>query len=162
MPPDPSDADRAPLVLLPGEAVRIGPADGPHVLQLASAELTDGSLMLIETAGTDVGSGPPMHIHHRDDEAFFVTAGSYRMHIAGRDHVCPAGSFVYLPRGTVHGFYALEPGSRKLNIYTPASHAGFYEELEQVMAEGRDDRRLTELFERHHTEIVGPIPEAYR
>ena len=158
----PHPQGRVPLVLLPGEANRIGAPDGAHVLQLASAELTEGSLMLVETVGTTVGSGPPMHVHHRDDEAFFITAGSYRMHVAGQDHVCPAGSFIYLPRGTVHGFYALEPGSRKLNIYTPASHAGFYEELDDVLANGRDDAQLVDLFERYHTEIVGPIPGTYR
>ncbi len=132
------------------------------MLEYATSELTDGTMTLIETGGTEVGSGPPMHIHHRDNEAFFVLSGSYRMHVAGTDYECPAGSFVYLPPGTVHGFYALEPGTRKLNIYAPSSHEGFFDDLDAIMAEGADDDRIRELFERHQTEIVGPIPTTYR
>ena len=153
---------RAPLILLPGEAKRLSAADAPDVLQLVTSERSNGSLMIVETGNTTVGSGPPVHIHHRDDEAFYVTAGSYRYHVADEDYVCPAGSFVYVPKGIAHGFYALEPGTRKLNIYAPASHEGFYEDLERIMAEGRDDDELRSLFQRHHTEIVGPIPDAYR
>src|ERR1700752_3919818 len=129
---------RAPLVLLPGEARRIGALDGPEVLEYATSELTDGTLTLIATGGTEVGSGPPMHIHHGNNEAFFVLSGSYRMHVAGEDYECPAGSFIYLPAGTVHGFYALEPGTQKLNIYAPSSHEGFFEDLDAIMAEGAD------------------------
>jgi mannose-6-phosphate isomerase-like protein (cupin superfamily) len=148
--------------LLPGEARRIGSGAGPSVLEYATSDLTDGTMTLIETGGTEVGSGPPMHIHHRASEAFFVLSGSYRMHVAGTDYECAAGSFVYLPPGTVHGFYALEPGTRKLNIYAPSSHEGFFDDLDAIMAEGADDERIRELFERHHTEIVGPIPAPYR
>jgi quercetin dioxygenase-like cupin family protein len=152
---------RQPVVLMPGDIPRIGAADGPHVLRLVTSEVTEGALAVYETAGTAVGSGPPMHIHHRDDEAFYVIAGSYRMHVAGRDYTCPAGAFIYLPRGTVHGFYALEAGTRKLNLYAPASHDGFYEELEDILSADRDDEAVRELFDRYATEIVGPIPEAY-
>jgi quercetin dioxygenase-like cupin family protein len=152
---------RAAVVLLPGDIPRIGAADGPHVLRLATSTLTAGSLSLYETGGTAVGSGPPMHIHHRDNEAFYVISGSYRMHVAGRDHVCPAGSFIYLPPGTVHGFYALEAGTRKLNLYAPAAYEGFYEELEEILNADPDDAAVRDLFERYATEIVGPIPDAY-
>jgi len=153
---------RTALVLLPGEARRIGSVDGPEVLEYATSELTDGTLTLIATGGTEVGSGPPMHIHHRNNEAFFVLAGSYRMHVAGDEYQCPAGSFIYLPPGTVHGFYALEPGTRKLNIYAPSSHEGFFEDLDAIMADGADEGRIDDLFRRHDTEIVGPIPPMYR
>jgi len=152
---------RQPVVLMPGDVPRIGPADGRHVLRLATGALTEGALSLNETGGTDVGSGPPMHIHHRDDEAFYVLSGSYRMHVAGRDYSCPSGAFIYLPRGTVHGFYALEAGTRKLNIYAPASHDGFFEELDEILTSKPDDEAVRELFERYATTIVGPIPDAY-
>ena len=152
---------REPVVLMPPDVPHIGAARGPHVLRLATSEVTGGAFSLYETAGTDVGSGPPMHIHHQDDEAFYVIAGSYRMHVAGRDYTCPAGSFIYLPRGTVHGFYALEVGTRKLNLYAPAAYEGFYEQLDDILTSGRNDESVQELFERYATEIVGPIPEAY-
>ena len=156
------DKARRPLVLRPGEARKIGPDEGPSVLVYATSELTAGSLTLMETGGTTVGSGPPMHIHHRNNEAFFVLSGSYRMHVAGRDYDCPAGTFIFLPAGTVHGFYALVPGTRKLNIYAPSSHEGFFEGLDAIMAGGADETQIKDLFERYHTEIVGPIPEDYR
>ena len=154
---------REPVVLLSGQAPRFGAVDGPHVSRLANAAMTGGRFSLYETAGTQVGSGPPMHVHHEDDETFYVLSGSYRMHVAGSDHVCPAGSLIHLPKSTVHGFYALEEGSRKLNLYAPAAYEGFYEELDDILTNRRDDEdAIRDLFERHATTIVGPIPEAYQ
>jgi quercetin dioxygenase-like cupin family protein len=154
--------DRRPIVLRPGDAKRISSPGAPDVSLYVTSETTAGALTLIETGGTAVGSGPPMHIHHQDNEAFFVLAGSYRMHVDGRDYECPVGSFIYLPMGTVHGFYALEPGTRKLNIYAPSAMEGFFEELDVLLAEGADEGVLRELNERYATEIVGPVPEGYR
>jgi mannose-6-phosphate isomerase-like protein (cupin superfamily) len=157
----PGSARRA-TVLLPGEARRIGAEGGPYVDVLAEATLTRGALTLMETGGTEVGVGPPMHIHHRDDEAFYVLAGRYRMHLAGRDFDCPAGSFIYVPNGTVHGFFAVEAGTRKLNVYAPSAFEGFFEDLDRLATAARDDAAIADLFERFATEVVGPIPDSYR
>ena len=147
-------------VLLPGDARRIQ-VGGFEVLVHADAKTTDGAFSLIETTEPEAGLGPPIHVHTDCAESFVVLDGRYRMHLDGRDFECPAGSFVYVPMGMRHTFQTLEPGSRKLNLYTPAGMVGYFDELAAGIASGVDESALDEIAQRYAMEVVGPVPEGY-
>ena len=68
---------------------------------------------------------------------------------------------MYVPVGMRHTFQSAGPGSRKLNLYTPAGMVGYFEELAAAIAEGVDETGLDALAERYQMEIVGPVPEGY-
>jgi hypothetical protein len=54
-----------------------------------------------------------------------------------------------------------EPGT-KLNIFGPAAMVGFFEELAEAEANGTaTPEMLSRISERHHMEIVGPVPDTY-
>jgi mannose-6-phosphate isomerase-like protein (cupin superfamily) len=148
------------VVLRPDEALTID-LGGFGVTVLADESTTEGGFSLIETGETTAGLGPPLHIHRDCAESFYVISGSYRMHLDGQDFDCPAGSFVYVPVGMRHTFQSAGPGSRKLNLYTPAGMVGYFEELAAAIAEGVDETGLDALAERYQMEIVGPVPEGY-
>ena len=106
--------------------------------------------------------GPPMHIHHDAAEAFYVISGEYVIFIEGDQYVCPAGSFVYIPAGTPHGFRVGASVSRKLNIYAPAAMVGYFDELSAAIA--RDDMNpdsLADMARPYGMEVIGPVPEGY-
>ncbi|MGK4581620.1 cupin domain-containing protein [Kitasatospora sp. HPMI-4] len=69
----------------------------------ADVHSTNGSLGLME-AIVPPGGGPPAHIHHEVDEAFYVMDGRLELLNGDRELVAEPGSFVFVPRGTVHGF----------------------------------------------------------
>ena len=148
------------VVLLPGEArsIDVGPF---AVVVRADGDLTDGAFSLLETVERDAGVGPPLHVHRDCAESFLVLAGRYRMHLNGTDFECPPGSFVYVPRGMTHTFQTLEPGSRKLNLYTPAGMVGYFDELASGTRSGLDDAGLDAIAERFQMDVVGPVPEGY-
>ena len=148
------------VVLRPDEARTID-LGGFGVTVLADESTTGGEFSLIETGETTAGLGPPLHIHRDCAESFYVISGSYRMHLDGQDFDCPAGSFVYVPVGMRHTFQSAGPGSRKLNLYTPAGMVGYFEELAAAIAEGVDETGLDALAERYQMKIVGPVPEGY-
>lgn len=149
------------FVLLPGEGREIDEGDVGGFRVLAEAVQTDGAFSLAETGGRPVGSGPPLHVHRDCAESFVVLAGRYRMHLAGRDFDCAAGSFVYVPKGTVHAFAVAEAGSRKLNLYTPAGMIGYFDELADARRKGISPDEVDAIAERHGMEIVGPVPPGY-
>lgn len=130
---------------------------------LASAEETSEAFTLLKTKSEPSGFGPPLHIHRDSAEAFFVLEGEYRMYIADEQHVCPAGSFVYVPRGMVHSFRVTSEGpGKKLNLFTPAAMVGFFEELAASEADGTaTPDLLSEIAERNQMDIVGPVPDSY-
>lgn len=147
-------------VVLPGQA-RVIDVGGFSIIVHADASDTGGAFGLIETGDVSAGLGPPLHIHHDCAESFFVLDGRYRMHIEGRDYECPAGSFVYVPRGARHTFQSLEGGSRKLNLYTPAGMIGYFDDLAAGIANGMGEDQLDAIAGRYDMEIVGPVPEGY-
>src|SRR5262245_13119766 len=62
----------------------------------------------------------PFHVHHRDDEAWYVLEGTLCLQV-GEDQVeARAGSAVLVPRGTPHTYWNPTPGLvRYLLIMTP-------------------------------------------
>ncbi len=148
------------FVLGPGEA-RVIDVGGFDVTVHADGDSTDQAFSLIETAEAAPGAGPPLHIHRDCAESFFVLAGAYRMLIGGRAFQCEPGAFIYIPRGVMHTFQTLRAGSRKLNLYTPASMVGYFDELAAGLRTGVDEAALDEIAARQGMEVVGVVPEQY-
>lgn len=127
----------------------------------ATADATDNGFTLLE-ASEPPNFGPPMHIHRDAAEAFYVLEGEYIIFIDDDELRCPAGSFVYIPAGAVHGFRVGDTTSKKLNLYVPQAMVGYFDELPAAIASGEmDDARLGALAERYGMEVVGPVPEGY-
>ncbi len=66
-----------------------------------------------------VGSGPPPH-YHDQDESFYVLDGQVTYRAGDDELVANTGSFVWIPRGTVHSFRVDSPTATLLNYYSPA------------------------------------------
>lgn len=76
----------------------------------ASGARTGGALAVVEFTHP-AGFATPRHVHHAEDEAFYVLAGAMRGFCGDRPWRATPGSFVWLPRGIPHG-YAVEGMSR--------------------------------------------------
>ena len=149
-----------PFVLQPGEGRGID-LGGFLMTVKATAEATGGAFTLLE-ATEPAHFGPPMHIHRDAAEAFYVLEGEYVIFIDDEEIRCPAGSFVYIPAGAVHGFRVGGQPSKKLNLYVPEAMIGYFDELAAAIASGDvDDARLGAIAERYGMEVLGPVPEGY-
>lgn len=130
---------------------------------LASGDETADAFALLKTLNEPPGFGPPMHRHRDSAEAFFVLDGEYLMFIDDEQHACPAGTFVYVPRGVAHTFKVTSsvPG-RKLNLFTPAAMVRFFEELAAAESDGTaTPELLSEITARSNMEVLGPVPNSY-
>ena len=149
------------FVQLPHEGRVLGM--GPfQMLVRADGAQTDGGFALLE-ADEPPHFGPPMHIHDDTAEAFYVLEGEYRVFIGDDEHVCPAGSFVYIPAGVQHGFRVGPVQSRKLVIFQPAAMVGYFEELALSNAAGTplEPEQLSAMAARHSMRVIGPVPDGY-
>ena len=151
---------RPAYVLRPGEGRSIDLGNFAMVVK-ASADDTGAGFSLLEAA-EPAGFGPPMHVHRDAAEAFYVLSGEYTIFLEDREHLCPTGSFIYIPAGMRHGFRVGSVPSRKLNLYTPAAMVGYFDELSTSISSGASDPdRLDEIALRYGMEVVGPVPEGY-
>jgi mannose-6-phosphate isomerase-like protein (cupin superfamily) len=148
-----------PIVLGPGEG-RVIP--GPEALTVkATAADTGGAVGVLE-ATSEPGFGPPRHIHHSCDELFYVLGGEFEILVGDERVRAVPGSFVMVPRGTVHAprVVGTEPG-RVLVIFVPGGAEGVFDELAALAAEiggppDPADERLLAIIARYDSTFVGP------
>lgn len=148
------------FVLQPGEG-RLIDLGGFSMTVKATGDETSAMFTLLE-ADEPADFGPPLHIHHGISEAFYVLEGEYIIFLDGNETRCPAGSFIFIPAETPHGFRVGNVASRKLNIYLPASMVGYFEDLSDAMrTDSADPERLSEIATHYSMEVIGPVPEGY-
>ncbi len=81
-----------------------------------------------------VGVGP--HSHEANEEIFYVVEGTMTFLVGEQEMDAPAGSFLRIPAGVVHGFENRTPErAGALNIFMPG---GFEEKMPSIVAWFRD------------------------
>jgi mannose-6-phosphate isomerase-like protein (cupin superfamily) len=135
-----------------------------------SAEQTGGAYSLFEGL-VPPRDGTPPHIHHREDECFYVLEGEFEFSVGDDTLLAEAGTLVYIPRGTLHAFRNVgeEPG-RLLISQTPGGlHERFFEEAGEAAADTRippvpkgspDFERIAAIAAKYGTEIPPVSPAA--
>ena len=82
----------------------------------------------------DVGRA---HIHHGGDEAFFVLEGEFSFLLGERTIRSTPGSFIFIPRGTVHSFRNEgERPARFLVIASPGEFATYFQDVSAAVGTG--------------------------
>ena len=82
-------------------------------------------------------SGPPLHVHAREDEFFYVLEGELVFEIDGISNVVRAGGSVGLLRGTPHRYQNFtQQNARLLIVTTPGDFANFFVELSGITPQG--------------------------
>ncbi len=104
----------------------------------ASGAQTQGAFALVEFHQPP-GTEPPPHIHHREDEAFYVLDGEMAVVCGDRRFTAAPGAFVFLPRGVLHGFTIV--GTQPLRGLVLTQPAGF-DQFVTEMGEPAQSRTL--------------------
>lgn len=102
--------------------------------------------------------GPPVHVHHNEDELIHVIAEPYEFWLDGETFVKLPGDTVFLPRGVPHTFrVASDKPGRNLTFFTPAGLEEFFiEASERQLAMPEDMAAIVELGDRYGIEFRGP------
>jgi len=127
----------------------------------AGGDQTNGALTVIEWVAPP-GFAPPPHIHHLDDEAFYVLEGELTVTCREKTWVAGPGAFVMLPRGIPHSFVVSRPGpARGLQITAPAQFERFAAELGEPARERvlpppmePDIEKILALSTKYHFELA--------
>ena len=102
--------------------------NGSLMTFLATGEDTHGQFALIEAVARK-GNVPPPHIHHREDEIFYVLEGEVIVSVGDRTIKGTAGTMVFLPRDVPHSFTIESEQSRMLILLTPAGLERWFKEF---------------------------------
>jgi quercetin dioxygenase-like cupin family protein len=103
----------------------------------ATAADTGGQMTIVEVT-EHPGAEAPLHVHHRDDEGFWILEGEVTFEVGDETIEASAGDFVFGPRDIPHRFTVGDRGCRMLFILVP----GGIEDVIRATSEPAASRRL--------------------
>jgi quercetin dioxygenase-like cupin family protein len=113
-----------------------------------------GSLLALEVVHHATG-GPPRHLHHNQDEWFYVVEGEYLLEVGGERFRLTPGDSAFGPRGVPHGWAHIGDGRGRIAFaVTPAGRLeAFFRELSVRGAMAPQDPAFWPPYD---LELVGP------
>lgn len=135
----------------------------------AAEEDTAGAFTLAEFVNPP-GFSPPVHVHHDEDEAFYILGGAAEFHCGERSWTVGPGDFLLLPKGIPHWFRVTDGAPlHSLQLTTPARFERFAAAVGQPAAARElpppaappDGAQLAHVAQISHTfgvELLGPPP----
>jgi mannose-6-phosphate isomerase-like protein (cupin superfamily) len=127
---------------------------GNHFFLKVSSKDTNGELCIYDSTRTKKG-GPRLHLHHAQDEWFFVLKGEFTFHVGEETFYLKEGDSLFGPREIPHAFALTSEGDGRLMLtYQPAgSMEEFFKEALSMI--NPTEEQSKELFKRHGMELLG-------
>lgn len=152
---------QTPTLLAPGEGDRWWFLN--HVQNIKVAGKQSGNTMTVIEFEGPAGFGPPPHIHHREDEMFYVLEGEVEFWCDGSAVTYGPGGMTYLPKGLPHRFEVSKKGpARVLQITAPAQFDEFVKEFGEYLGDAPlpkpaepDLARLVAVCKTYDIDILG-------
>lgn len=101
---------------------------GMELIWKVTSETSGGSLCSFVQVAPP-GTGVPLHIHHRDDELFYLIDGELRMQIEEEAFDVEAGDTVVLQKGTPHAFRVAGEREARILVTLTLSAGSDYESM---------------------------------
>jgi quercetin dioxygenase-like cupin family protein len=144
-------------VLGADEGLRLQSGPGRDLVFKVTGEDTGGAFDYFTVEVAPEG-GPPLHVHHKQEETIHVLKGRFRVRIGDELFELDEGGFAHMPSKIPHAFLNLtdEPGEL-IMVFTPGGGHRFFEELGPATRNGTSDRtEVAAIFERHDMSLLGP------
>lgn len=150
-----------PRFLASDEGLRLQSGPGRDLIFKVTGDDTGGAFdyFVVEVAPH---GGPPLHVHHRQEETLHVLSGRFKVRAGDEEHILERGGFAFMPSGLPHAFLNLtdEP-AEVIVVYAPGGGHSFYEELGPLTRTGAPDpSEVAACFERHDMSLLGPALSA--
>jgi mannose-6-phosphate isomerase-like protein (cupin superfamily) len=94
----------------------------------------------------------PRHVHHSDDEAWYVLEGVLRVQLGTSEVEAAAGSAVFVPRGTVHTYWNPGPGPVRYLLVMTSNIYRLIQEIHKMP--DRNPTALRAVFRKYDSELI--------
>ncbi len=125
-----------------------------------SAADTGGQYTLLDVT-MPANAAAPLHVHHTEDEGFYVLEGSMTVHVGDESVDLNAGQHAFGPREIPHRFDIGPDGAHMLWVLTPGGFEDLVEEASVPAAEPTlppadvlPPGNVNEILRRHGNELV--------
>ena len=111
-------------------------------------------LGLVEMLDMPAGDMPPLHVHHEQNEGFYVLDGELTVFLPGREVLLRAGDCLLAPRGVPHAYRVGDTPARALVLSSPGGFEAFVRAVASLPEV--DPGALAVTATEHGIEILGP------
>ena len=117
---------------------------------------TDGDLAIFEQTSLTQGRGTPLHIHHAQDEIFYVIEGSYKFQVGDDKHDLTTGDSIFLPRKVAHAWTQVSEKGKMNVIVHPAGKLDNFFVTMAALKHEPSQQEIAKIFSDNDMQIVGP------
>jgi len=121
-----------------------------------TSEDSAGTLSIFELH-TLPKSGPVRHVHHREDEWYYVLSGNFVFEAGDNKYNLQQGESIWLPRGIPHLW--ANTGDAEGNLILACQPGGFekfFDELGKVPAGQMNASKMAEIMAKYGMTYIGP------
>ena len=135
----------------------------------ATKEQTGGQYTLVEILAPE-GFASPLHVHHFEDEGFYMLEGEMTFYVGDQTIKAQPGSFLFGPKKVPHAFTVDSGPARLLFVLSPAGFEDLVREMgepareltippqQEASPDEAEMQRMAAIAARHGNEILGPPP----
>jgi quercetin dioxygenase-like cupin family protein len=135
----------------------------------ATAEQTGGQYTLVEILAPE-GFASPLHVHHSEDEGFWIIEGELTFYVSDQTIKARPGSFLFGPKDVPHAFTVDSGPAKLLFVLSPAGFEGLIREMGEPAREltipsqpeeppdEAEMERMMAIAAKYGGEILGPPP----
>lgn len=121
-----------------------------------SGKDTQGNLAVFEQTSLSQGKGTPLHIHHLQDEMFYVLEGEYFFKVGDEKFHLSAGDSIFMPMKVPHAWTQISETGKMTVIFQPAGKMeNFFLTLAGLDHEPNHDE-IAGIFADNEMQIAGP------
>ncbi|MBA4186683.1 MAG: cupin domain-containing protein [Planctomycetaceae bacterium] len=147
----PETETAVPIVRLPGEGQVVGVLRGQSTFKVHS-EQTGGAYAILEQQ-VPAGHGPPLHVHRRETEVFYILEGRFELTLGSEKLTAEAGAMVVAPRDIPHTFRNVGDSEGKLLLTViPGRFSNYFAEVDAVP--DHDSEAIRALCAKYEVEIL--------
>jgi quercetin dioxygenase-like cupin family protein len=147
-----------PIVVPAGEGTRLSVLGEIITCKVTSGD-THGAYAVVE-AVTPPQGGPPLHMHHDEDEMFYLLEGECEVQCGDQTFKATTGALAILPRKIPHGFRNIGTTPSKILVtITPGGFERFFEEVSRLPRDRPPDMdKIMAIARNYHLELLPPSP----
>jgi len=116
----------------------------------------DGGMAMFEQTSLSQGRGTPLHVHHSQDEVFYVIEGNYYFQVGEDKFKLGAGDSIFLPMKVPHAWTQVSAKGKMTVLFQPAGKMEDFFVTVAALDHEPTKEEMAKLFLDSDMEIVGP------
>lgn len=117
---------------------------------------TDGDLAIFEQTSLSQGKGTPLHMHHAQDELFYVIEGSYKFQVGKDRYDLTVGDSIFLPRKVAHAWTQVSEKGKMTVILQPAGKLENFFVTMAALDHEPNQQEIAKIFSDNDMQVLGP------